>query len=96
MTAGLDHTPPDYSELAREEVKEQLTRVILRLLAENNALHYYQGLHDIVITLLLVLGEELCHAVMETLVTFHIRCVCGVESVSPLGGGTRGRRCQLC
>lgn len=67
--------PPDYSESRRSEVKEQLSRVILRLLAENKALHYYQGLHDIVITFLLVVGEDTTYAIMNTLVNFHIRCV---------------------
>ena len=63
----------DYSKERQTEVQEQLTRVILRLLAENSQLHYYQGLHDVVITLLLVTGEEISYSIMSVLVTHHIR-----------------------
>lgn len=47
--------------------------MILRLLSENSNLHYYQGLHDIVITFLLVVGEEIAFAIMNMLVKYHIR-----------------------
>ena len=63
----------DYSKERQTEVQEQLTRVILRLLAENSQLHYYQGLPDVVITLLLVTGEEISYSIMSVLVTHHIR-----------------------
>ena len=63
----------DFTEAQREALKEQLTRVILRLLAENEALHYYQGLHDVALTLLLVAGEEIAFAIMSVITTYHIR-----------------------
>ncbi len=63
----------DFSSHRRCNVQEQLTRVILRLLAEHKDLYYYQGFHDIVLTFLLVLGEDVTYAVMDVLVTFHIR-----------------------
>lgn len=47
--------------------------MILRLMSENSDLHYYQGLHDIVITFLLVVDEEMAYAIMNTLVKYHIR-----------------------
>ena len=62
-----------YTDDQRKAVQEQLTRVILRLLSENSDLHYYQGLHDIVITFLLVVGEEIAFAIMNMLVKYHIR-----------------------
>ena len=56
-------------------IQGQLERVILRLLAENPELHYYQGLHDVVLTFVLVTGEDLAYAIMSTLVHCHIRWV---------------------
>ena len=50
-----------------------MEHVILRLLAENPELHYYQGLHDVVLTFLLVVGEEVTYAIMSMLVRCHIR-----------------------
>ncbi len=66
----------DYSEARQKLVRDQLTRVILRLLAENSNLHYYQGLHDVVLTILLVAGEDVSYAIMRVLVNHHIRCGC--------------------
>ena len=65
--------PPGYSESKKKEIQEQLLRVILRLLSENEELHYYQGFHDIVITFLLVGGEDMAYAIMSVLVKYHIR-----------------------
>ena len=47
--------------------------MILRLLAERPQLHYYQGLHDVVLSFLLVTGEEVAYAIMSVLVQCHIR-----------------------
>ena len=63
----------DFTAGQRDALKEQLTRIILRLLAENKELHYYQGLHDIALTLLLVAGEDLAYAIMAVITRYHIR-----------------------
>lgn len=60
-------------ESDRQETQNQLERVILRLLAENPRLHYYQGLHDVVLTFLQVVGEDVTYAIMAVLVRCHIR-----------------------
>lgn len=65
--------PSHFTEGQCEALKEQLTRVILRLLAENEELHYYQGLHDVALTLLLVTGEEIAFAIMSVITSYHIR-----------------------
>lgn len=62
-----------YTDDQRKAVQEKLTRVILRLMSENSDLHYYQGLHDIVITFLLVVDEKIAYAIMNMLVKYHIR-----------------------
>ena len=66
----------DYSEAKSKDVQEKLLRVILRVLSEHPDLHYYQGFHDIVITFLLVGGEDFAYAIVNVLVQHHIRCVC--------------------
>lgn len=67
----------DYSETRKKEVQDKLLRIILRLLSEHPDLHYYQGFHDIVITFLLVGGEEFAYAIVNVLVQHHIRYVEG-------------------
>lgn len=67
--------PTDYSETRRQDLQEKLLTVILRLLSEHPDLHYYQGFHDIVITFLLVGGEDFAYAIVNVLVQHHIRCV---------------------
>lgn len=64
---------PEFSEEDRKVTQDQMERVILRLLAECPELHYYQGLHDVVLTLLLVTGEDIAYAIMSVLVRCHIR-----------------------
>lgn len=64
---------PDYSEVKRKEIQDKLLHVILRLLSENPILHYYQGFHDIVITFLLVGGDDFAYAIVSVLMKYHIR-----------------------
>lgn len=63
----------EFMDSERQEIQDQLERVILRLLAEDPQLHYYQGLHDVVLTYLLVVGEDIAYAIMKVLVRCHIR-----------------------
>ena len=63
------------SEEERAEIQKQLVRVIVRLLAKHRGIHYYQGFHDIVVTFLLVLGEDLTFLIMSQLITCHIKSV---------------------
>lgn len=64
---------PDYSEAKKKEMQDKLLHVILRLLSENPTLHYYQGFHDIVITFLLVGGDDFAYAIVSILMKYHIR-----------------------
>ncbi|KAL2080261.1 hypothetical protein ACEWY4_024054 [Coilia grayii] len=57
----------------REVLQEQLIDIILDVLRRNPQLHYYQGYHDIVVTFLLVVGERLAIALVETLSNHHLR-----------------------
>ncbi|KAI4895972.1 hypothetical protein NFI96_006010 [Prochilodus magdalenae] len=57
----------------REVLQEQLIDIILDVLRRNPQLHYYQGYHDIVVTFLLVVGERMAIAMVETLSNHHLR-----------------------
>ncbi|XP_041739477.1 TBC1 domain family member 20 [Coregonus clupeaformis] len=57
----------------RKVLQEQLIDSILVVLQKNPALHYYQGYHDIVVTFLLVVGERMAIAIVETLSNHHLR-----------------------
>ena len=53
---------PNFSEL-----QDQLTRLIIRILSQHPDLNYYQGYHDVAITFLLVVGEEMAFNILEKL-----------------------------
>uniref|UniRef100_A0AAY5K6N7 Rab-GAP TBC domain-containing protein n=1 Tax=Esox lucius TaxID=8010 RepID=A0AAY5K6N7_ESOLU len=57
----------------RQVLQEKLIDIILVILQKNPALNYYQGYHDIVVTFLLVVGERLAIAMVETLSKHHLR-----------------------
>lgn len=53
--------------------QDQLVDLIMRVLVEHDELHYYQGYHDICVTFLLVLGEDLAFATLNVLSLQHLR-----------------------
>lgn len=57
----------------RAVLQEQLINIILEVLKRNPQLHYYQGYHDVAVTLLLVVGERMALAMLETLSNYHLR-----------------------
>ncbi|XP_032437606.1 TBC1 domain family member 20 isoform X1 [Xiphophorus hellerii] len=57
----------------RAVLQEQLINIILEVLKRNPQLHYYQGYHDVAVTLLLVVGERMSIAMLDTLSNFHLR-----------------------
>ena len=54
-------------------LQEQLTRLIVRVLVSQPSLHYYQGYHDVAITFLLVVGENIGYQIMEKLSVSHLK-----------------------
>ncbi|XP_034016858.1 TBC1 domain family member 20 isoform X2 [Thalassophryne amazonica] len=57
----------------RAVLQEQLIDIILEVLKCNPQLHYYQGYHDVAVTLLLVVGERMAIAMLHTLSIYHLR-----------------------
>lgn len=73
VNRSLKRFPPGMEDDVRLSYQDQLIECIMRVLVKMPELHYYQGYHDIVVTVLLVLGEELTVAVMEKLSMNHLR-----------------------
>ena len=67
VNRSLKRFPPGISDDDRPELQDQLTRLIIRILDKHPGLHYYQGYHDVAITFLLVVGEEMAFNVLEKL-----------------------------
>ena len=57
----------------RAVLQEQLTDTMLEVLRRNPQLHYYQGYHDVAVSLLLLVGERTAIAMLHTLSNHHLR-----------------------
>ncbi|XP_029022349.1 TBC1 domain family member 20 isoform X2 [Betta splendens] len=57
----------------RAMLQERLIDIILEVLKRNPQLHYYQGYHDVAVSLLLVVGERMAIAMLDTLSIYHLR-----------------------
>lgn len=57
----------------RAVLQEQLIDIILDVLKRYPQLHYYQGYHDVAVTLLLVVGERMALALLDKLSNFQLR-----------------------
>lgn len=64
---SLRRFPPSVAEAHRIALQDKLVFMIMRVLMKNPELHYYQGYHDICLTILLVLGEEIGFLLVEKL-----------------------------
>ncbi|CAF3556875.1 unnamed protein product [Rotaria sordida] len=69
----LKRFPPNYSDSERSELQDELILIITKILIKHEELHYYQGYHDISLTFLLVLGEDLCLPVIDSITMSHLK-----------------------
>lgn len=72
VNRSLKRFPPSIQEQQRLAMQDQLIALIMRILIKHPKLHYYQGYHDICVTFLLVLGEEIGFNIIEKLSTNHL------------------------
>ncbi len=74
VARSLKRFPPGIKEADRPGLQDQLTRLIVRVLLKHGpSIHYYQGYHDVAITFLLVVGEEMGYHIMQRLTLSHLR-----------------------
>ncbi|XP_017041464.1 TBC1 domain family member 20 [Drosophila ficusphila] len=71
VNRSLKRFPPGIPYDQRIALQDQLTVLILRVIQKYPNLRYYQGYHDVAVTFLLVVGEEIAYAIMEQLSTTH-------------------------
>lgn len=72
VNRSLKRFPPGIPYEQRIALQDQLTVLILRVIIKYPHLRYYQGYHDVAVTFLLVVGEEIAFHVMEILSTNHL------------------------
>lgn len=73
VNRSLKRFPPGIPYARRVALQDQLTRLILRVITKYPHLRYYQGYHDVAVTFLLVVGEDVAFSIMEILSTNHLR-----------------------
>lgn len=70
---SLKRFPPGMEDDKRLALQDKLIDLILRVLVRHPELHYYQGYHDICVTFLLAVGEDIAFALVDKLSTTHLR-----------------------
>lgn len=82
VNRSLKRFPPGIPYEQRIALQDQLTVLIMRVITKYPHLRYYQGYHDVAITFLLVVGEDVAFHVMEVLSTNHL-VECMQETMEP-------------
>lgn len=82
VNRSLKRFPPGIPYEQRIALQDQLTILILRVIFKYPHLRYYQGYHDVAVTFLLVVGDEIAFHVMEILSTNHL-VECMQETMEP-------------
>lgn len=70
VSRTLARFPPNISDDHRKDLQKELTPLIVRILWECPQFHYYQGFHDVCLTLVLVLGPKSAERVGRNLAKF--------------------------
>ncbi|XP_077599793.1 TBC1 domain family member 20 isoform X2 [Stigmatopora nigra] len=73
VSRSMKRFPKGMPPTERAVLQEQLVDIILEVLRSNPQLNYYQGYHDVAVTLLLVVGERMALAMLRTLSQYHLR-----------------------
>lgn len=73
VNRSLKRFPPGIPLEQRLALQNQLILLILRVVTAHPRLHYYQGYHDVAVTLLLVTGKEASYQILEKLSTHHLK-----------------------
>nr|CDJ82243.1 TBC1 domain family member 20 [Haemonchus contortus] len=63
----LARFPPNITDETRTTLQDQLTPLIIRVLRTNPRFRYYQGFHDVCLTVILVCGKEVAYEVCKNL-----------------------------
>lgn len=71
VARSIKRFPPSIPTESRLGLQDKLVSVIMRVLVANPGLHYYQGYHDICVTILLVVDgdEDLAFRIIDEVTT---------------------------
>ncbi|VDP05389.1 unnamed protein product [Soboliphyme baturini] len=69
----LARFPPNITDDKRHQLQDELTPLIVRILVRNPNFRYYQGFHDVCLTVLLAVGERWAFRVCSRLATTYFR-----------------------
>jgi hypothetical protein len=73
VNRSLKRFPPSVAENQRSSLQDELVILIMRILIHNPSFFYYQGYHDICITYLLILGQEVSFHVVDRISQSHLK-----------------------
>ncbi|CAH1779036.1 unnamed protein product [Owenia fusiformis] len=73
VNRSLKRFPPGMKDDQRTVLQKQLVDMIMRVLVRHKELHYYQGYHDICVSFLLVMNDDIAFYIMDKLSTNHLR-----------------------
>lgn len=73
VNRSYHHHPPDSSEEERLALQARLTRLIISVLANNQGLYYYQGFHDVCISVLLLMDDQKALQVVNKIARTHLK-----------------------
>lgn len=63
----LERFPPFIDEENRTKLMNELTPFIVRILSRNKKFHYYQGFHDVCLTIVLAVGLDIGYQICKSL-----------------------------
>ncbi|KAK6632111.1 hypothetical protein RUM44_007141 [Polyplax serrata] len=73
VNRSLRRFPPGIPLEQRVALQNQLTLLIIRVMTVHPKLKYYQGYHDVAVTLLLVTGIDVAYGILEKLSNNHLK-----------------------
>lgn len=73
VNRSLKRFPPGIPLEQRLALQNQLTILILQVVMAHPHLRYYQGYHDVAVTLLLVTGRDAAYCILEKLSVDHLK-----------------------
>jgi hypothetical protein len=73
VNRSLKRFPPSIGSTQRISMTDSLVRLIMRVLIKNPELYYFQGYHDICVTFLLIMGEEMAFYIVNKLSKTHFK-----------------------
>nr|XP_018909866.1 PREDICTED: TBC1 domain family member 20 isoform X2 [Bemisia tabaci] len=73
VNRSIKRFPPSIEDSRRIAIQDELIATIVTILSRNPGLHYYQGFHDVAVTILLVVKSKMAGHIIEKISTEHLK-----------------------